>query len=305
MVTSRRRRVDRQQVMYGNRFSPYLMILPAMVILGIFVIWPMINLLQMSLYRGNAVKPFKEFLGLRNFHALFFVKADFQAAFRNTFVYAFGLVVLTIIFALLAAVWTFESKKLNNFCQTMFFLPHLVATLSCAFIWRWLFSSQDYGLFNAILRSFGLGSVRWLDSSQTAMICVIIMNTWKGFGYYALIIMTALKAIPTDIYEAAELDGASKVHTFFRITIPLVSPQLFLLLITITTGAFKVFDSVRIMTGGGPGRATQTLSMFIYDYAFLGSNSLGMGSAAGVVLSVMLMIITFFYFRILERRVHY
>lgn len=304
-MLSCKRKARKRDVMYGSPVLPYVMVLPAAAFLGIFTIWPMINLVQMSLYRGNAVNPYKDFLGIKNFVTLLTVKADFQAAIVNTLAYAAGVVILTIVFALLAAVWTFKAKKLNNFCQTLFFTPHLVATISCAFIWSWMYSSNDYGLFNAVLRFFGFSNVRWLDSSATAMPSVVVMNVWKGFGYYSLIIMTALKAIPTEIYEAAEIDNSGPINTFFRITIPLVSPQLFMLLITITTGAFKVFDSVRIMTGGGPGRATQTMTMFIYDYAFLGANSLGIGSAAGVILSVILMVITFIYFKMLERKVHY
>ncbi len=131
------------------------------------------------------------------------------------------------------------------------------------------------------------------------------MNTWKNIGYYALIILSALKSIPPEIYEAARLDNASRTKTFWKITLPILSPQLFFLLITITIGSFKVFDSVRLMTNGGPGTSTQVISMYIYNYAFQRNNSLGIGSAAGVVLMLILILVTLLNFKGLEKRVHY
>lgn len=137
------------------------------------------------------------------------------------------------------------------------------------------------------------------------MNCVIAVNVWKSIGYNALIILAALKSIPQEIDEAAMLDQAGPLRKFFRITLPMLSPQLFLLLITITTGSFKVFDSMRIMTNGGPGDSTRVLSMYIYDYAFQRNNTLGIASAAGVVLMVILILVTVVYFKCLESRVHY
>jgi sn-glycerol 3-phosphate transport system permease protein len=181
----------------------------------------------------------------------------------------------------------------------------LIASISCAFIWTWLYNKNDYGLFNTVLKLVGIPPQSWLNDSSLAMNCVIIMNVWKSIGYYALIVLAALKSIPTEIYEAAKLDNTSPMRTFFKITLPMLSPQIFFMLITITTGSFKVFDSMRIMTGGGPGDSTRVLSMYIYDYAFQRNNSLGIGAAAGVVLLIILILITLLDFKGLERKVHY
>ena len=124
-------------------------------------------------------------------------------------------------------------------------------------------------------------------------------------GYYALIILSSMKSIPAEIYEAAKLDNASGIKTFFRIMLPMISPQLFFLLITITTGSFKVFDSVRIMTGGGPGDSTRVLSMYIYDYAFMRNNTLGYACAAGMVMLLIMVVITIIDFAFVEKKVHY
>ncbi len=283
----------------------YAMVAPAIAFLLVFVIYPMFHIIVLSLYRGNATNPYKEFMGLRNYEDIFFVQRHFPEALKNTAVYTVSIVAILIFMSLLFALWMFEDRKINKVAQTAFFTPHLVAAVSCAFIWSWLFNSDTYGLFNSILGAFGAPPVNWLGSTRTAMACIITMNVWKAIGYYALIILAALKAIPPEIYEAARLDNASRVRTFWKITLPMLSPQLFFLLITITIGSFKVFDSVRLMTGGGPGTSTQVISLYIYNYAFNRNNALGVGSAAGVVLMVILMLVTLINFRGLEKLVHY
>ncbi len=279
----------------------YAMILPAIVFLIAFVIYPTISMFIMSLYFGNAMNPYKRFQWFKNYS----VRPDFWVALRNTAEYTGMALVLVMVLSILFAQWMYKSRKLNNVAQTVFFTPHLVAGVSAGFIWSWLMSSQPYGLFNTVFNALGLSSVRWLDDSSTAMFSIVLMNTWKSVGYYCLIIMSAMKSIPTEIYESARLDGSSSIKTFFKITIPMISPQLFFLLITITTGSFKVFDSVRIMTGGGPGDATRVLSMYIYDYAFERNNTLGYACAAGILMMLMMVAVTVFDFGFVEKKVHY
>lgn len=285
--------------------ASYTMIAPAIFFLLVFVIYPMFHIIQLSMYKGNATNPYKQFMGLENYYNIFFVKRDFLEALKNTAIYTFAIVGILIFMAVLFAVWMFDDRKINKIAQTAFFTPHLVASVSCAFIWSWLFNSDPYGLFNTVLKVFGIAPVNWLGDTRTAMACIIVMNTWKAIGYYALIILSALKAIPPEIYEAARLDNASKTKTFWKITLPMLSPQIFFLLITITIGSFKVFDSVRLMTNGGPGTSTQVISLYIYNYAFQRNNSLGIGSAAGVVLMFILILVTMIDFRGFEKRVHY
>ncbi len=300
LLTTRRR----GRVWRGYLLS-YAMIAPAIAFLLVFVVYPMFHIIELSLYKGNATNPYKEFVGLANYESIFFVKIDFLEALKNTAVYTGFIVVILVFMALLFALWMFEDRKINKVAQTAFFTPHLVASVSCAFIWSWLFNSDTYGLFNSILKSLGQAPINWLGSTRTAMASIITMNVWKGIGYYALIILSALKAIPPEIYEAARLDDASRLKTFWKITLPMLSPQLFFLLVTITIGSFKVFDSVRLMTGGGPGTSTQVISLYIYNYAFQRNNTLGVGSAAGVVLMIILIVVTLIDFKGLEKRVHY
>ena len=279
----------------------YAMILPAITFLLVFVIYPTISMFIMSLYYGNAKNPYKKFMGFQNYQ----MRNDFFVALRNTVAYTAMALALIMVFSILLAQWMYKSRKLNNVAQTLFFTPHLVAGLSAGFIWSWLMRSESYGLFNTILNSIGLPSVRWLDDPSVAMFSIVLMNTWKNVGYCCLIIMSSMKSIPTEIYESALLDGSSSIKTFFKITIPMISPQLFFLLITITTGSFKVFDSVRIMTNGGPGDSTRVLSMYIYDYAFQRNNTLGYACAAGVIMMLIMVAVAAFDFGFVEKKVHY
>lgn len=283
----------------------WLMVLPAIGFLLVFTIYPMLNIVRLSFYRGNALKPLKQFVGLENYRQIFFVKTDFLKALKNTGYYTLVVIVVLITTALLFALWMQAKRRINQAAQVMLFTSYLIASISCAFIWSWLYNKNEYGLFNTILGWFGLGPENWLSSSNMAMNCIIAMNVWKSIGYYALILLASLKTIPAEINEAALLDQAGPIRKFFRITLPLLSPQLFFILITITTGSFKVFDSIRVMTDGGPGDSTRVLSLYIYDYAFQRNNTLGIASAAGVVLMAILIVVTILYFKCLEKRVHY
>ena len=288
-----------------STLGSWAMVFPAILFLCVFTLYPMFNLVQISMYRGNAANAYKKYIGLENYRQLLFVRREFLIALKNTAYYTFIHMFLLIALSVIFAVWLQKDRKINNFAQTAFFVPHLVASVSCAFIWSWIFSTDTSGLMNTVLRAFGLPARNWLGSTSTAMNCVIVMNTWKSIGYYALIILSSMKSIPAEIYEAAKLDNASGIKTFFRIMLPMISPQLFFLLITITTGSFKVFDSVRIMTNGGPGDATRVLSMYIYDYAFMRNNTLGYACAAGMVMLLIMVVITIIDFAFVEKKVHY
>ena len=286
----------------SRRFLPYIMVAPAMIFLGLFTFYPMINLAYLSFFDYNIIKKPK-FVGLENYKNLFFVKTDFLTALANTCVYTVAVVVLLLLFAILFALWMQNNTKLNRFAQTALFTPHLVAMISCGLIWAWLMN-ENSGVLNAVLEFFEIPGLKWLNSSSTAMMSIVIVSVWKGIGYYALVVLSALKAIPSEIYEAAALDNTGRLRKFFRITLPLLSPQLFFLLITMTINSFKVFDTVRVMTGGGPGNSTDVLSYYIYRYAFQ-HFKVGYASAAGTVLMAMMMIMTALYFKGLGKKVHY
>ncbi len=283
------------------KIRPYLFILPAILFLGVFVIYPVFDLMIRSFQNWNLVNP-PTWAGIRNYQIIF-RKRDFMDALINTAVYTVFSVSIQLIVAIVIAAWLRKSKPINNLTRTAMFMPHIISLLSIAMVWMWLMDEKA-GLLNVILSWFGIPGLRWLQSSETAMMSIIIVSIWKSLGYHTMIIYAALQGVPTELYEAAELDNAGRIRTFFRITLPMISPQTFMLLITMTIGSFKVFETIRIMTGGGPGSATEVLVYYIYEQAFY-YQKVGLASAAGVVLLAIVGMLTAVYFLALSKKVHY
>ncbi|TDF95745.1 carbohydrate ABC transporter permease [Paenibacillus piri] len=280
---------------------PYVMIAPAMAGICLFVMYPVIYLVYLSLFKYNLLNKAKsKFIGLDNYMQIF-TRGDFYKALMNTVIYSVGVVVLTMALSLLIALWLSKKKRFNAFVQAGIFTPHIVSIVSISLVWLWLME-PNHGLLNFALKSIGLPPSTWLQSSRTALMSVIIVSVWQGIGYYTLIIVAALQSIPPTIYEAAALDNASKFKVFYKITIPLISPQLFFILIIMTIGSFKVFDTVKVMTGGGPNDATSTIVYYIYGFR---TTNIGYSAATGVVLMAIIGLLTIIYFRVLSRKVHY
>lgn len=280
---------------------PYLFTLPAVILIVLFIIWPIINMFRLSFYEWNGLTE-EKFVGFKNYDYLFNIQVDFKTALANTAVYTVSVAFFLLLFALIFSVWLQKDSRINGLVQRIMFFPHLCSMLAVSVVFSWLM--DENGLFNAVMGFFDLPGLRWLDDSSTAMMSVVIVAVWKGIGYQALILLSALKSIPTEIYEAAALDNTPAIRKFFRITIPLLSPQLFFMLINITLSSFKVFDSVRVLTGGGPGKSTLVLVYYIYEYA-QANLKYGVAAAAGVVLFIFLAILTVIYFKMIGKKVHY
>ncbi|MEF3304016.1 carbohydrate ABC transporter permease [Paenibacillus sp. GYB003] len=280
---------------------PYALVLPAMIGIALFVLYPVLYLIKLSFYKYNLMNKDKsKFIGTDNFTQIL-SREDFYSALLNTVVYTVGVVALTMALSLVIAVWLNKKSRFNAIVQAGLFTPHIISIVSVALVWMWLME-PSYGILNFVLKSLGLPPSPWLQSSSTAMLSIVIVSVWQNLGYYTLIIVAALQSIPPSIYEAAALDNASKFKVFTKITLPMISPQLFFILIVMTIGSFKVFDTVKIMTGGGPNTATTTLVYYIYEFR---TNSIGYASATGVVLMAIIALLTFLYFRLLAKKVHY
>ena len=293
------------QLLRKERFSkikPYLILAPAILTIIIYKIYPMIWQLVLGFTDRNLIKAKWKFIGIRNYTRLF-EDMVFTKSLVNTFVYTFFSVIITLGLALLLAFTLTSSNKINNFTSTIMFLPHITAMLSVSIVFLWLMDPQ-VGIFNYVLRLLGFKGLQWLESSKTSMMSIIIVSVFKGLGYYAIVLMSAITAIPKELYEAAALDKASRWKTFTSITIPMISPTLFFLLVNMTIGSFKVFDVVNIMTQGGPALSTNVLVQFIYENAFQNFKT-GYACAAGNVLLLILGLLTILYFRLLAKRVHY
>jgi len=288
----------RKKIHIGRLVLPYAMVLPTVILLAVFTFYPAIDMVINSFYEVNVFKG-NTFVGFRNYELLF-KHPDFWPAVRNTIIFTVGSVIFMISLGLIFALWLQRSSFINGIVQRFMFLPHICAFLSVALIFQWLM--DDEGLFNFVLSWFNLPGLKWFNSSDTALISIMVVTLWKGIGYYALILLSAVKSIPTELLEAADLDDAGKLRTFFKISLPMLSPQIFFLLITITINSFKVFDSVRILTNGMCD--TNVLVFLIYNLNKTSGQG-GLAAAAGTVLLFILMIFTVIYFRVLGKRVHY
>jgi sn-glycerol 3-phosphate transport system permease protein len=281
--------------------TPYLMVAPAVLQLSVFVLYPILYMVWLSMFRWDMIGP-KVFVGLQNFVELF-SNPDFFQVMGNTFTFMFFSVSISIVLALALALHLRTNTRINALLQSFVFVPYITSLVSVAFIWMWLMDS-DYGLLNFFLASLGLPAVRWLDDPKIAMSSMVLVAVWKGIGYNTIIIVSAMQSIPEHLYEAAALDRSNSVKTFFRITLPMISPTLFFLTLMNIIAAFKTFEQVNVMTSGGPMNATNTLVFDIYQYGFK-FYKLGYASAQGVVLMAIIGICTLFYFGALTKRVHY
>lgn len=287
-----------------ERVTGYILMAPATLLLLTFTVYPIGYLFYRSLHSGNLITANPKYVGFKNYEKLF-SSADFQKVLLNTVEFTVITVIITIALAVVIAAWLKSSRnaKLNEFCQTVMFTPHVISMVSVATLFLWMMDSKN-GLFNTILNALGLPSATFISSPDTALVSVAFVSIWKSLGYYVLLIMAAIQNIPVSVYEAAEMDDTPKIRQFFKITLPMISPTILFTTVVATIASFKVFDSVSIMTGGGPVNATNTLVYFIYDYAFRYGKP-GPACAAGIVLLIFVCVITFIQFRVSKSRVHY
>ena len=289
---------------FVDTIKPYLLLLPAFIGIGLFTIYPVIKAIYWSFFKVNQLNQSKtRFVGLNNYTYLLTNK-NFLKTLKNTGVYTLWTVIIILLIAIVLAVWLSKRQdKMTKFTQAAAFTPHITSMVTIAMIFSQMMNPQ-IGLFNEALKALGLPTCQFLQSSDTAMASVIFVATWKSIGYYSLIIIGALQSITPSIYEAAALDNAGELRTLTKITIPMISPQLFFTLIVMTIGSFKVFDTVRLLTDGGPNNATSTIVYYIYKTVFWDSN-VGRACAASVILLVCVGILTVIYFKLLSRKVHY
>lgn len=286
-----------------KKYLAYFFVMPSIFLLFVFTLYPIMNLIYLSFFDYNLIGK-KKFVGWKNYSALLFTKTDFLQALRNTMVFALTVLLLSIFLAVLLAMWLRKDSFLNRLVQKSIFFPYLISTVSCAYIWSWMFD-VDRGFLNYLLSLCHLVKSKWLNSSEMVIFCVAVVGVWKSLGYYLLIALYAIKAIPKNILEAASLETNNSFLLFWKIVFPMISPQLFFLVITITANAYKTFDLVKVMTNGGPGNASEVLVTYIYRQAFEMNAKIGLASAAATILLGITIFLTLCYSRFLSKQVFY
>jgi sn-glycerol 3-phosphate transport system permease protein len=281
--------------------TPYLMVAPSIIIFAAFMVYPIFYMIYLSFFEWDMLND-KVFIGMKNYGNMF-SDTDFLQVIVNSFQYMAFTVVITLVLALLLALHLKKNTKVNSFLQGIIFSPYVISFVSISFIWMWMMDSS-YGLFNFALKLFHIAPVRWLEDPRAAMYSLILVAVWKGIGYNTIILISGLQGIPPYLYEAAALDRAKPVRVFFSITLPMLSPTLFFLALVNIISSFKVFETISIMTKGGPMNTTNTLVYSIYEQGFV-YYKIGYASAIGVILMLIIGLLTVLYFKVLSTRVYY
>jgi ABC-type sugar transport system permease subunit len=279
-----------------------LMLAPALTILTAFVFFPVVYVVFLSFVDWDLISPDREFVGVDNYVDLA-SSGEFRAVLVRTVVYSAATALITLPLALLLAVFLNQKFRGRNIYRTILSSPFAVPLVGSAVIWLWLYD-PSYGLINYLLSLVGIRGPTWLESSSTALLSVIIVSVWHYVGYYALLFLVGLQNIPTELYEAAKIDGAGRWGEFWNITLPLLSPTVLFASTVSVIQSFQVFDQVYVLTGGGPADSTTTLIFYLYEQGFRFFH-IGTASAVSVFLLVSLIIFTVVHMRLSRRWVHY
>jgi ABC-type sugar transport system permease subunit len=276
----------------NNDTIGYWMIAPFYIFLLIFIVLPIIFNIFFSLTNYNL--RVCEYVGLKNYLRLF-SDETFLISMKNTFVYTFFTLIFNMGLGLAAALAINKKLKGLKFFQTSFYLPYVTSMVGVSMIWLWMYD-PSYGIFNQILKLFGIQIQQWLYDAHLALGCIILMSVWKSLGYFMVIYLAGLQSIPAYLYEAATIDGANAWEQFRFITLPMLQPITFFLFVTGIVNCFKVFEQVQILTNGGPMNATTTIVHQIYNRGFI-EFQMGYAATLAIVLLLIICAITLVNFR--------
>ncbi|PKL13512.1 MAG: ABC transporter permease [Spirochaetae bacterium HGW-Spirochaetae-8] len=279
----------------------YLLISPAAAFLILFVFYPIVYSVVLSTQRYRLGFKTREFIGFENYQVLF-QASDFWNSLRITAVYTVFVVVISIVLGLFIAILISQRKKTGMAWQIVFFLPVAATMAAMAVVWRFILD-DNFGFFNNLLRYFGRTGSDWLRNPETALGSVIMINIWANAGYAMVFFIAGLANIPDELYQAASLDGSNRIQNFRYISWPLLSPTTLFITIIMTVRALASFDTIKVMTNGGPVSSTQILSLLLYQEAFQFFN-IGYASSIAVVFFILVLALALVQMKF-DARVHY
>lgn len=276
----------------------YAMLIPNLILFLALVVYPIIWTTRFMLFDYNGITA-AEFTGLENFIRAFQDKSWWNAVLNTLKIAALKLVI-EMPLALCLAVLLNTKIKGRGFFRGAYFLPTVTSMASMSLVFSFMFSPYN-GIVNALLQKWGLiaGNISFLETPVSAMVTVVIIAVWSAFGQNVLLILSGLQNVSEEIYESAQLDGANKFQIFFKMTIPLIMPMFKIILMLAIIGSLGVFDSVFLMTGGGPNNATEVMATYIYDFYFTSNiPEYGYGAALSFISAILIGIVTLIYLRI-------
>jgi ABC-type sugar transport system permease subunit len=284
-----------------ERLMGYLFILPNFIGVLIFVLLPVIAGLLISFTKWDLLTP-PVWVGVDNYNQLPFDPL-FWKGLKNSAYYALLTVPTGIVVSLSLALLVNIPLRGVNIFRTIYFVPVVTSITAISLVWKWLYN-PEFGILNFILEKLGLPPQQWLNDVKLAMPCIALMSIWRGMGYNMTIFLAGIKGIPPQLYEAAEIDGANRFQKLWNITLPLLKPTLFFVLVMSVIGSLQVFGEIYVMTDGGPGNATLTYNYFLYQNAFLWFK-MGYASSLGYILFVIIFTLTLLQFKLLGSRISY
>ena len=277
----------------------FLYTLPAVILVLLTIYIPFALSGYYSLTEWNGISKAPVFIGLTNFRQILSGSPDFLEALWFTARYALFFIILSNALALALAVALTKKFRLANTLRGMFFVPYIMSMTIVGFIWKFIFSQGFEKL--AEITGWGVWNLSWLGDAQLAFWSVVIVGVWQSLGFYIVLYIAGLQAVPPDVLEAAQIDGANGRQRFFRVVLPLLGPSITTCVFMSLTNSLKVFDTILALTKGGPGGATYSATLEIYREAFQ-NNHYGLGSAKAIVFFVMVLILTQLVLKIFERR---
>lgn len=284
---------------YENR-SGYLMVSPYVIYFLVFVAYPLTFSFILIFHRWNIVTPM-EFIGLKNFIRLFRDETFFKSI-TNTLIFLSIHIPLQIAVALFFAQLLNKKIKLRGLFRSIYFLPVVVSGVVVTVLWQQMYAYET-GLINQVLLKFGFKKIPWLVSPKFAMPSIAIMATWKNVGLYIVLFLAGLQNIPRELYEVAEIDGASSFQKFLKITLPMLNPTIVLVVVLSTIGGFSLFIEPYIMTGGGPMDSTLSAMLYIYNQAFY-FNHMGYAATLGFFFATIIFLVVILQRKFIEREVY-
>ncbi len=283
---------------YYKKYVPYLFLFPAVIMLTVFFFIPFFETIILSCkdFSTDIYNP--KFIGLMNYTLLLKSK-EFYTTLINTFMFLLMVVPILAILPLIIAVFINQKIKFISLYKVLIYLPVVVSIVVVAIAFKWLYTQQ--GILNYIIELFGFSPAGWLTDTKFALLSVALVTIYKGIGYYMMIYLAALMAVPKDLYEAALTDGADDLKAHLTVTIPHIMPTIALVVTISSISALKVFTEIYVMTKGGPLNSTKTIVYYIYERAFENLD-LATASAASVILLFVIMIFSFINIFFFERK---
>lgn len=277
----------------------YAMLAPNFILFLAFVVYPLLWTMQFMFCEYNGISA-AEFIGLDNFVRAFQDELWWNAVL-NTFKIAFLKLLIEMPLALVLAVILNQKLKGRGFFRGAFFLPTVTSMATMSLVFSFMFSPYN-GIVNMLLKNWGLiqENISFLETPTSALVTCVIVSVWSVFGQNMLLILAGLQNIPEDIYESAALDGANSFQTFFRITVPMIMPMFRIIMMLAIIGSLGIFESIFVLTGGGPSRATEVMAINIYNHYFSASTvpEYGYGAALSFISSIIIGVVTLVYLKL-------